>query len=141
MWVAGAYENVISSFADFEKLSVLSLSLSNVNSSDSRKMNTFSKLQELIIIGTTIDLEGFNNRNLSYLSMLKSEFKNFSSLAECSSLKTISISDSVIDDSLIKNVMLSSGASKGNPLQFNYRYLHSQGLISFHEYDIISKAD
>jgi len=37
MLLSLAYENAISSFADFKKLSVLSLSFSRVNSSDSKK--------------------------------------------------------------------------------------------------------
>ena len=64
--LTSAKENDISSFADFKKLSSLLLSFSRVNSSDSKKMSTFSNLQELHICRTDIDLEGFNNSNLSY---------------------------------------------------------------------------
>lgn len=113
MYLTSAYENAISSFTDFKKLSILLLSCSSVNSSDSRKMSTFSNLKELDIYITAIDFEGFNNGNISYLYTLLSEAKSFDSLAKCSSLKSIVIFDSVIDDSIIKSdgrfVMKDSG--------------------------------
>lgn len=113
MLLSSAYENAISSFADFKELSILSLSFSEVNSSDSRKMSTFSNLQELYIYRTDIDLKGIGNSNLSYVLMLDSDVKNFDSLAECLSLRRISITDSVIDDSIINSdgrfVMKDSG--------------------------------
>lgn len=103
MYLSGASENDISSFADFKKLSTLLLSFSSVNSSDSKKMNTFSNLQELDIHCTDIDLEGFNNSNLSDLIMSLSEIKNFDSLAECLSLRKVTIADVVVDDNIIRS--------------------------------------
>lgn len=96
MLLSLAYENAISSFADFKKLSVLSLSFSRVNSSDSKKMSTFSNLQELYIYRTDIDLKGIGNSNLSYVWMLDSDVKNFDSLAECLALRNISLTDRLL---------------------------------------------
>lgn len=101
--MSSAYENAISSFADFKKLSELSLSFSRVNSSDSKKISTFSNLQELYIYRTDIDLKGIGNSNLSYVMMLESDVKNFDSLAQCSSLRSIVITNSLVDDSIIKS--------------------------------------
>lgn len=103
MLLSSADENDISSLTDFKKLSDLFLSVSKVNTSDSRKMSTFNNLKKLGIYMTIIDLEGFNNSNLSYLWLIGSEIKHFDSLAECSSLKKISICDTVIDDNIIKS--------------------------------------
>lgn len=99
--LTSAKENDISSFADFKKLSSLLLSFSRVNSSDSKKMSTFSNLQELHICRTDIDLEGFNNSNLSYINILFSDVKNFDSLAGCLSLRNISLGQTVFDDNII----------------------------------------
>lgn len=101
--LSSAYENAISSFADFKKLSVLSLSFSSVNSSDSKKISTFSNLQELYIYRTDIDLKGIGNSDLSYVWMMDSDVKNFNSLAECLSLRSIVITNSLVDDSIIKS--------------------------------------
>ncbi len=101
--LSSAYENAISSFADFKKLSVLSLSFSRVNSSDSKKISTFSNLQELYIYRTDIDLKGIGNSDLSYVWMLDSDVKNFNSLAECLSLRKISLTDTIIDDYMINS--------------------------------------
>lgn len=103
MLLSSAYEDAISSFADFKKLSVLSLSCSKVNSSDSQKMSTFSNLQELYIYRTDIDLKGIGNSNLSYVWMLDSDVKNFDSLAECLSLRNISLTDTIVDDYIINS--------------------------------------
>lgn len=100
MYLSSAYENAISSFADFEKLSLLSLSLSSVTSFDSKKLSTFSSLQKLYIYSTDIDLEGFNNSNLSCVKFLNSDVKNLDSLAGCLSLRSISLSDTVVDDNI-----------------------------------------
>ena len=105
-------ENAISSFADFEKLSFLSLSLSNVTSFDSKKISTFSNLKELYIYCTDIYLEGFNNSNLSCVKIMNSDVKNFDSLAGCLSLRSMSLLDTIVDDNIIysdgSNVMKDS---------------------------------
>lgn len=103
MLLSSAYENAISSFADFKKLSELSLSFSRVNSSDSKKISTFSNLQELYIYRTDIDLKEIGNSNLSYVMMLESDVKNFDSLAECLSLRIISLTDTIVDDYIINS--------------------------------------
>jgi Leucine-rich repeat (LRR) protein len=103
MYLSFAYENAISSFADFEKLSFLSLSLSSVTSYDSKKISTFSNLKELYIYCTDIYLEGFNNSNLSCVKIMNSDVKNFDSLAECLSLRSISLADTVVDDNIINS--------------------------------------
>lgn len=99
--LTSAHENDISSLADFKKLSRMTLILSSVNSFDSIKMSTFSNLQGLYTYRTDIDLEGFNNSNLSYVNTLFSDLKNFDSLAGCLSLSSISLSDTVVDDNII----------------------------------------
>ena len=101
--MTSADENDISRLADFKNLSVLTLSLSDVNSFDSQKMNTFSNLQELYTYRTDIDLEGFNNSNLSYVNILFSDVKNFDSLEECLSLRSISLGQTVVDDDIINS--------------------------------------
>ena len=103
MYLSFAYENDISSLADFKKLSFLSLSLSSVTSYDSKKLSTFSSLQKLYIYSTDIDLEGFDNSNLSCVKILNSDVKNFDSLAGCLSLRSISLSDTVVDDNIINS--------------------------------------
>ena len=101
LMLTSANENDISSLADFKKLSILTLSLSNVNSLDSKKISTFSNLQELYTYRTDIDLEGFNNSNLSNANFIFSRVKNFDSLAGCLSLRDISLGQTVVDDSII----------------------------------------
>ena len=101
MYLSSADENAISSFADFEKLSFLSLSLSNVTSFDSKKISTFSNLKELYIYCTDIYLEGFNNSNLSCVKIMNSDVKNFDSLAGCLSLRSMSLLDTIVDDNII----------------------------------------
>ncbi|HPY84515.1 MAG TPA: hypothetical protein PLS20_05720 [Ruminococcus flavefaciens] len=99
--LTSAKENDISSLADFKKLSILTLSLSSVNRFDSKKMSTFSNLQKLYTYRTDIDLEGFDNSNLSYINILFSDVKNFDSLAGCLSLRNISLGQTVVDDNII----------------------------------------
>ena len=96
-----ANENDISSLADFKKLSILTLSLSSVNKFDSKKISTFSSLQKLYSYRTDIDLEGFNNSNLSYVNIIFSDVKNFDSLAGCLSLRSMSLLDTIVDDNII----------------------------------------
>ncbi len=103
MFLEYAYENDISSLTDFKKLSELNLAHSGVNSSDSKKIGKFSNLSKLFILDTVIDFEGFNNSSLSLFSTLDSEIKNFNSLAQCSSLRSIVITNSLVDDSIIKS--------------------------------------
>ena len=64
-------------------------------------MSTFSSLQKLYIYSTDIDLEGFNNSNLSCVKILNSDVKNFYSLAGCLSLRSISLLDTIVDDNII----------------------------------------
>ena len=69
-------------------------------------MSTFSNLQKLYTYRTNIDLEGFNNsnnNNLPYVNILFSDVKNFDSLAGCLSLRSISLSDTVVDDNIINS--------------------------------------
>ena len=101
--LTSAHENDISSLADFKKLSRMTLILSSVNSFDSIKMSTFSSLQKLYIYSTDIDLEGFNNSNLSCVKILNSDVKNFYSLAGCLSLRSISLLDTIVDDNIINS--------------------------------------
>jgi len=81
----------------------MTLILSSVNSFDSIKMSTFSSLQKLYIYSTDIDLEGFNNSNLSCVKILNSDVKNFYSLAGCLSLRSISLLDTIVDDNIINS--------------------------------------
>ena len=99
--LTSAKENDISSLADFKKLSILTLSLSSVNKFDSKKISTFSSLQKLYIYSTDIDLEGFDNSNLSCVKILNSDVKNFDSLAGCLSLRSMSLLDTIVDDNII----------------------------------------
>ena len=64
-------------------------------------MSTFSNLQELYIYRTDIDLKGIGNSNLSYVWMLDSDVKNFDSLSECLSLRSMSLLDTIVDDNII----------------------------------------
>ena len=66
-------------------------------------MSTFSSLQKLYIYSTDIDLEGFNNSNLSCVKILNSDVKNFYSLAGCLSLRSISLLDTIVDDNIINS--------------------------------------
>lgn len=113
MMLAAAEENDISRLTDFKKLSNLYLTVSKANSSDSKKISTFSNLSELSLFRTVIDLEGFNNSNLSCIISLYSEIEHFDSLANCSSLRKMVITESIVDDSIIisdgKFVMKNSG--------------------------------
>jgi Leucine-rich repeat (LRR) protein len=101
MLILSANEDDISKFIDFHNLSEVYLSCSKVNSSDSMKIGAFINLRKLYLYYTAIDLEGFDSNNLSYFGMLGSEIKHIDSLAKCASLKSITITDSTIDDSIV----------------------------------------
>lgn len=103
MMVSYANEGDISNFIDFGSLSQLYLSCSEVNNSDSRKISAFGNLKELNLYRTIIDFEGFNSTNLATVIALQSNVKNFNSLANCLSLRSITLLDTVVDDNIINS--------------------------------------
>ncbi|MDE6539018.1 MAG: hypothetical protein K2K66_02400 [Ruminococcus sp.] len=98
IWLTRASENTISKFRNFHNLNDLMIMSSDISSADCEKISKFDNLKELTFFRTNIDFKGFNSDTVSSIVFIWSTIKNFEELAECKSLKSITISASAISD-------------------------------------------
>ncbi|MBD5160232.1 MAG: hypothetical protein HDT23_08345 [Ruminococcus sp.] len=97
-----AEENTISQLNDFPDMKYLEIFLSYIGSADIEKINSFN-IEELYIHDyTDVDFTGFNSDTISAIELYFSDIKNFEKLAECKSLKDLSIVHSTISDYIIE---------------------------------------
>ena len=90
-------ENTISQLNDFPNVKYLEIFLSYIGSADIEKINSFN-LEELYIHSChNVDFTGFNSDTISYINLFFSDIKNLKPLAECKSLKELSIHSAVSD--------------------------------------------
>ncbi|MDE5556073.1 MAG: hypothetical protein K2J32_00040, partial [Ruminococcus sp.] len=104
IWLTRASENTISKFRNFHNLNDLMIMSSDISSADCEKISKFDNLKELTFFRTNIDFKGFNSDTVSSIVFIWSTIKNFEALAECQSLKKITIDGLGISDSNIMNV-------------------------------------
>lgn len=93
-----AGENTISGFRNFHNLYDLMVMSSDISRADCEKISKFDNLKEFTVFRTDIDFKGFNSDSVSSIVFIMSTVKNFEELAECKSLKSITIIDSEILD-------------------------------------------
>ena len=98
IWLTRASENTISGFRNFHNLYDLMVMSSDISSADCEKISQFDNLKEFTVFRTDIDCKDFNNDSVSSIDFIMSTVKNFEELAECKSLKSITIIDSEILD-------------------------------------------
>ncbi|MDE5862460.1 MAG: hypothetical protein K2H28_09750 [Ruminococcus sp.] len=94
-------ENTISQLNDFPNVKYLDIFLSYIGSADIEKINSFN-VEELFINSChDVDFTGFNSDTISEITLFLSDIKNLKPLAECKSLKNLSIVGSIIPDYII----------------------------------------
>ncbi|MDE6672609.1 MAG: hypothetical protein K2K16_10490 [Ruminococcus sp.] len=97
-----AKENTISQLNDFPNMKYLEIFLSYIGSADIEKINSFN-LEELYIHDCfDVDFTGFNSDTIPKIIILLSDIKNLKPLAECKSIKDLSIIASTIPDYIIE---------------------------------------
>ena len=98
MFLADASENSFTKFKNFPNLNYLLIMDSDISSADCEKISKFDNLKNWIIYSSTVDFKGFNNDSVFSIHFFNSNGKNFEALAECKSLKSITIIASTISD-------------------------------------------
>lgn len=101
IWLTRASENTISKFRNFHNLYDLMIMSSDISSADCKKISKFDNLKELDFYRTNVDFKGFNSDTVSSIRFIESTVKTFEKLAECKSLKSITIIVSAISDNNI----------------------------------------
>ncbi|MDE5862461.1 MAG: hypothetical protein K2H28_09755 [Ruminococcus sp.] len=91
MHLSGVTENSFSGFINFPKLKQLMILSSDISGTDCEKISQFDKLEELIFCETDVDFTGFKSDTVSSIDFISGTFKNFEVLAECKTLKSISV--------------------------------------------------
>ncbi|MDE6835078.1 MAG: hypothetical protein K2J39_12660, partial [Ruminococcus sp.] len=95
-------ENTISKLNDFPNMKYLEIFLSYIGSADIEKINSFNNVEELYIHDCfDVDFTGFNSDTISKITLFSKDIKNLKPLAECKSLKKLSIIGSTISDYII----------------------------------------
>lgn len=102
MFLSRASEDAISKFINFTNLNILTVSRSNLNNNDCKKISSFNNLKMLSAsYDVNINFEGFNNKTVSSIEINLSNIKNLKSLSECQSLEWLGIVKSTVSDNCI----------------------------------------
>lgn len=101
MFLAEAGYNLISKFRNFKNLNTMHLVYGVISSMDFEKISTFNNLKKVTSYMSAIDFKGFCNKNVTSISLHQSTIKNLEALAECKSLKNLTIYDSTVYDNYI----------------------------------------
>ncbi|MCM1508611.1 MAG: hypothetical protein NC177_15990 [Ruminococcus flavefaciens] len=103
LFITDTSENRISRLKNLTNLNTLMIASSEVSSADCEKISQFDNLETLhIYLDSTIDFKGFDNDNVSYISLFyNSSAVNIESLSECQSLKILGICYSTVDNCIV----------------------------------------